>query len=58
MKRREQENAERKRLKKLEKQIWSNAGGHGASHGSKKVGAVCGNLCPVIDNALLVVSLN
>lgn len=36
MKRREQENAERKRLKKLEKQIWSNAGGHGASHGSKK----------------------
>ena len=38
MKRREQETAERKRLKKLEKQIWNNVGGQGPSTGSKKVG--------------------
>lgn len=36
MKRREQETAERKRLKKLEKQIWNNVGGQGPSTGSKK----------------------
>ena len=36
-KRKELENAERKRLKKLEKQMWNNAGGSMTSNSSKRV---------------------